>query len=295
MQPGKWKIYHKMHPLIRLVAFSLMLSNGSHPHEVDESPAEVPDSLLLVWSDEFAGSGRPDSSFWRFEHGFVRNEEDQWYQEDNAWMEDGFLIIEARLEDKVNPLYRANSDSWRQSRPRITYTSASINTRGKLEWRYGRFEMRAKIDTRTGFWPAWWTLGSKGAWPANGEIDIMEFYRGMLLANIAYLGASGKTEWHDTRLPVDDLGGEVWATQFHIWRMDWNEHNIRLYVDDRLLNEVRVDDVNNKDGSGNPFRQPHYMLLDFALGGTNGGAIDDALFPARFVVDYVRVYQEKEN
>lgn len=274
-----------------LVAFIPLVVGCNDASPGSSTPDVASDSLELVWSDEFNGVGSPDTTHWRFEHGFVRNEENQWYQEENAWMEDGCLIIEARLENKKNPLFQSNSSDWRKSRPIINYTSSSIHTRGNHEWRFGRFEMRAKIDIRTGFWPAWWTLGSNGRWPANGEIDIMEYYRGMLLANVACLGREGKTEWHDTRLDVNELGGDSWAAQFHTWRMDWDATQIGLYVDDRLLNKVILDDVANKDGSGNPFRQPHFILLDFALGGANGGPIDDALFPARFIVDYVRVYQ----
>ena len=290
------RILHHAIPLLTgLYACLFFLPKGSGQQtRLSDLPEDL-DSLQLVWSDEFEGTGPPDTNFWNFEHGFVRNEEDQWYQEANAWMEDGLLILEARREDKVNPFFQASGKDWRQTRPRIAYTSSSINTRGKQEWRYGRFEMRARIDIRSGFWPAWWTLGSHGRWPANGEIDIMEFYRGLLLANVACQGANGNTEWHDTRHNIDDFGGAAWAAQFHTWTMDWSATFIRLYMDDQLLNEVLLDDVNNKDGSGNPFRQPHFMLLDFALGGTNGGTINDAFFPARFEVDFVRVYQQRKN
>lgn len=248
----------------------------------------------LVWSDEFNKDGAPDTSNWNYERGFVRNEELQWYQPENARCEKGILIIEARKENKVNPNYTAGSNDWRRKRTGINYTSACMITRGKHAWQYGRFEMRARIDIGKGMWPAWWTLGIDKRWPGNGEIDIMEYYRGELLANIACLGADRKAEWYSNRFRTDSLGGKTWADQFHVWRMDWTEEYIALYLDDQLLNKTNLDLLVNKDGSGfNPFRQPHYMLLNLALGGMNGGDPTGTLFPQKFEVDYVRVFQKK--
>src|SRR5437764_3130970 len=173
----------------------------------------------LVWSDEFKRNGKPDTSNWDYEKGFVRNNEDQWYQTDNAFCEDGKLMIEARTETKPNPGYEAGSSSWRKSRPQIHYTSSCLITKGKNSWLYGRFIMRARIDTSSGLWPAWWTLGVSKPWPANGEIDIMEYYRKKLLANVACKGKNENAEWHSVKIPVDSLG-KSWSSRFHIWRME---------------------------------------------------------------------------
>ena len=76
--------------------------------------------------------------------------------------------------------------------------------------------------------------------------------------------------------------------------MDWDENAIRLYVDGALLNTTNLQDTVNQDGTGkNPFRQPHYLLLNLAIGGQNGGDPATTTFPARFEVDYVRVYQKR--
>lgn len=247
----------------------------------------------LVWADEFSRNGRPDSMNWSYERGLVRNEEYQWYQPQNARCKNGLLVIEARKERKPNPLYKEGGKDWRQKRAYNDYTSSSINTGRKQEWLYGRFEMRGRIDIRNGIWPAWWTLGVDQPWPANGEIDIMEFYRGRLLANIACKAASGAAEWHSHTFSVDSMGGSLWAQAFHVWRMDWDKDSIRMYVDDQLLNSAALAILDNKDGSGfNPFRQPHYMLLNVAIGGQNGGDPSKTKFPAKFEVDYVRVYQK---
>ncbi|MFL5741930.1 MAG: family 16 glycosylhydrolase [Flavisolibacter sp.] len=246
----------------------------------------------LVWSDEFNAKGRPDSSRWNYEEGFVRNHEDQWYQRENAFCQNGKLIIEARREIRTNPNYEAGSSNWKKNRPQIHYTSSCLITKGKNAWLYGRFVMRARIDTGSGLWPAWWTLGISKPWPANGEIDMMEFYRKKLLANIACKGKNGNAEWHSVKIPVDSMG-KSWSSRFHIWRMDWTKEFIALYVDDQLLNKVAVDSLGNKDEAGfNPFRQPHYVLVNLAIGGQNGGDPSHTSFPRKYEIDYIRVYQK---
>jgi beta-glucanase (GH16 family) len=247
----------------------------------------------LVWHDEFDKSGTPDALNWNFENGFVRNNELQWYQQENARCENGMLIIEGKKESKPNPNYKEEGRDWRQKRRTIEYTAASMKTQGLKSWMYGRFEMRGRIDVSSGIWPAWWTLGVKGRWPHNGEIDIMEYYRGNLLANIATGdSAAYKAKWFSTETPVRSLGAD-WSSKFHIWRMDWSRDSISLYVDGKLLNCVAMNKLVNRDGSGtNPFMQEHYMLLNLAIGGDNGGDPSNTSFPRRFEVDYVRVWQK---
>ena len=249
----------------------------------------------LVWADEFNKDGAPDTASWRFERGFVRNEEFQWYQPENAFCKNGVLIIEARREIKFNPVYKAGSSNWKAKRQNIEYTSSSINTGGKKFWKYGRFIMRGKIDISNGLWPAWWTLGVAGRWPSNGEIDIMEYYRDRILANIACgTSVQNKAQWYSNTRSADSLGGTAWSSQFHVWRMDWDEKAIALYMDDLLMNKVELSKLANKDGSGiNPFIQPHYMLLNLAIGGQNGGDPSNTSFPNRYEIDYVRVYQKE--
>lgn len=258
-------------------------------------PALTADGFKLVWAEEFNGNGAPDPANWTYELGFERNEEFQWYQRENAKCENGKLILEAKREKKTNPNFKEGSNDWKKNRKEADYTSASIKTQGLQSWLYGRFVMRGKIDIRDGIWPAWWTLGIKGSWPATGEIDMMEYYRKKLLANIAFMGADRKDSWFSTEKNIDSLGGQAWADQFHIWRMDWDENSIALYVDNQLLNKVPLDKLVNQNGTNiNPFKQPHYMLLDLAIGGKQGGDPSKTSFPARFEVDYVRVYQNKK-
>ena len=257
----------------------------------------------LVWSEEFDTPGAVDADDWNFEHGFVRNHEHQWYQEDNAFICDGRLIIEGRHEQVPNPRYRKPGDTdtrrrsdWRTERAYAEYTSASINTRGKHEWLYGRFEVRAKIPTAHGAWPAIWTLGVDRPWPVNGEIDIMEFYRIQevphILANAAWAREPNHAIWNTGAIPYSHFteNDPQWAEKFHVWRMDWDADSLRLYLDDELLNTQSCDV--NADGFY-PFRQPHYLLLNLALGGDNGGVLVPEEYPIRYEIDYVRIYQVK--
>jgi len=257
--------------------------------------AEEPTQYKLVWADEFDKDGPPDLNNWIYEQGFVRNEELQWYQPDNARCEDGLLIIEARRERKPNPDHDANSNNWRRSRQFAEYTSACLKTSGLHNWTFGRFEMRGRIDTRAGLWPAFWTLGSARSWPGCGEIDIMEYYRGLLLANACWASERRWVGiWDDLKKPISTFGNPAqWSSKFHIWRMDWDKNNIRLYVDDELLNTIELGEtINRTPDQANPFHEPHYILLNLAIGGANGGDPSPTEFPARFEIDYVRVYQK---
>jgi beta-glucanase (GH16 family) len=256
-----------------------------------------PPGYELVWADEFSRDGWPDPRNWTYERGFARNQELQWYQADNARVAHGRLIIEARRETKANPSFERSNADWRRSRERAEYTSASLTTRGLHSWKYGRFEMRARIDVRAGMWPAFWTVGDSGRWPASGEIDIMEYYGGTLLANVAWAADStGRAAWDDSRKPLGELGDAGWSRRFHLWRMDWDEKEIRIYVDDMLLNSTDVRETVNGDGTGrNPLQQPHHIILNLAVGGTKGGDPEATRFPGRMEVDYVRVYQRKTS
>ncbi|WP_373060128.1 family 16 glycosylhydrolase [Zunongwangia sp. H14] len=252
----------------------------------------------LIWNEEFETAGKPNPVFWNYEHGFTRNEELQWYQKDNANIMKGFLTIEGRRERVKNNNYEAGSNNWKKHREFAEYTSSSINTRGKKEFQYGILEVRAKIDTAKGNWPAIWTLGITKPWPSNGEIDIMEYYmvnkEPHILANVAWKGSEEYVKWDSEKIPFQHFLDKYpeWPEKFHIWKMDWTKDYIRLYLDDELLNEIELSKTNNPDGF-NPFHQPHYILLNLALG-SNGGDPSETAFPQEYIVDYVRVYQKKK-
>lgn len=263
----------------------------------------------LIWSDEFGGSGALDSTVWDAEYGFVRNHEDQWYQAENAWKEGGCLVIEARREHRDNPLFRPDAGNrrlrrpdWRTRRKHIEITSASVTTRKGFSFQYGRLEVRAKIPTAGGSWPAIWLLGKHAPWPSCGEIDVMEYYRigGVphILANACWGNdIPNHAIWNSQRIPFTHFTDKNsrWEDKFHIWRMDWTPQSIDIFLDAELLNSIPMASIMNGSIGNyeNPFTKPMYILLNLAIGGDNGGEIDIDAFPMRYEIDYVRVYQRK--
>jgi len=258
----------------------------------------VPDGYVLVWSDEFETDGRPDSSYWSYETGFVRNHELQYYQPENASIEGGKLIIYGKRERVKNDAYDPLSKDWREEDEWADYTSASLITKGKKSFTYGIFEIRAKIPTALGMWPVIWTMGENKDWPANGEVDIMEYYRWRgfptILANVAWEGPIDKVKWADKKIPLHHFleKDPDWTEKYHIWKMEWTPEFIRLYLDDELLNDVDLSETVNPDGY-NPFHHPQYILLNLAMG-VLGGDPTHTQFPQTFKIDYVRVFQKKE-
>jgi len=255
----------------------------------------MPDkNYKLVWADEFDRDGKPDPKNWTYENGFVRNRELQWYQPDNAVCKGGMLVIEGRRERKPNPNYKQGSQNWKENRKNAEYTSSCVLTRGLHSWQYGRFEVKARIKTKAGLWPAIWFLGIEGEWPSNGEIDLMEFYKGNILANACW-GTQKRwnAKWDSSKTPVASFGDPKWDEKFHIWRMDWDEDSIKLFLDDKLLNTIDLKKTINPTDKGpkNPFHQPHYILLNLAIGGDAGGDPSKTEFPTLYEIDYVRVYQ----
>jgi beta-glucanase (GH16 family) len=248
----------------------------------------------LVWADEFNTNGAPNPANWNYERGFVRNHELQWYQPENALCTNGLLVIEARREPRPNPGHVAGSKDWRKQRAYIGITSASMTGRGLREFKYGKFELRARIDTRPGSWPAFWTLGATHGlrWPACGEVDIMEFYTGTVLANLGWQ-QDGQTKWLAHKTPVAELGSTNWSKKFHIWTMEWDEKKIDLFLDGKLMNHLNLSDADQAD-CGNPFHRPVYLILNQAIGGDCGGDPANTEFPVRFEVDWVRVYQPEK-
>lgn len=247
------------------------------------------DAWTLVWADEFDYEGLPDSRKWRYDvggHGWG-NQESQYYTEaraENARVQDGHLIIEARR------------DNWNGHE----YTSARLLTRP--DWTYGRFEVRAKLPSGRGTWPAIWMLAthqtySDNYWPDNGEIDIMEhvgYNPDVVHASVhtrAYYHSIGTQKTATIDVPTA-------RTDFNVYAVEWTPDEIRAYVNDEHYFTFENERLTNPDADYRqwPFDKPFHILLNIAVGGGWGGAqgIDPSIWPQLMVIDYVRVYQRPE-
>ena len=233
----------------------------------------------LIWADEFEYTGLPDPKKWTYEEGKVRNREAQYYtkeREENARVENGQLIITAKKESYQN----------------ADYTSASINTKGKFEFTGGRIEVRAKIPTGRGIWPAIWTLGvnrTEVGWPVCGEIDIMEFVG----HTPDYIHATIHTGDYNHGKGTD-RGGKIKVENafddFHVYAVEWYNDRMDFYFDNI---KYFTCERKNEGVMEWPFDAPQYLLINLAIGGAWGGqkGIDGTVFPVEYRVDYVRIYE----
>jgi len=248
----------------------------------------------LVWSDEFNYEGHPDSSKWRYEEGFVRHREAQYYTKnryENAKVTGGNLVITAIKEEPLKLI--KGGTSFVTSNSGGEFTSASLNTEDIFEFAHGRIEVRAKLPHGRGVWPAIWTLGNNLAWgPGDSvqtysEIDIMEFVGhdpNTIHANI-HPGYEGGSRGGDITYdkPYND---------FHIYAVNWYSDRIDFYFDDSLYFSYKKKDVPKGKWA---YDTPQYLLINLAVGGAWGGeqGIDLSAFPAQFLIDYVRIYELK--
>jgi beta-glucanase (GH16 family) len=247
----------------------------------------------VVWSDEFDKPGLPDPAKWNYETGFVRNNELQFYtrnRPENARAENGRLVIEGRKEHYANPNFRPEAPQGRRNLPAAEYTAASLITEGKFSFLYGRVEVRAKLPSGKGVWPAIWMMGANRAtvgWPRCGEVDIMEFVGkepDKVHATVHFFkdgrhaSQGGKLT---TSVPYQD---------FHLYAVDWSAERMDFYFDKEKYFSFPLDAAGA--GPDNPFRKPHYLLINLALGGSWGGPMDDAVLPQQYQIDYVRVFEK---
>lgn len=245
----------------------------------------------LVWQDEFNYTGYPDSSKWDYDIGNGcpglcgwGNNELQYYTRkslDNARVDEGILTIEMQKEPIEN----------------YNYSSARLVTRGRQDWQYGRFEIRAKLPQSNGVWSALWMLPTDpslyGSWPDCGEMDIMEnvgfepetIFASVHTATLNFLKGTQKS----TTFNVPDNSDE-----FHTYMLEWDEEEITVLVDDEPYFSLKNDHQGYKNW---PFDQPMYLLLNIAYGGNWGGmkGLEPDKLPQKMEIDYVRVYQKVPN
>ncbi|MEX0331707.1 MAG: family 16 glycosylhydrolase [Puniceicoccaceae bacterium] len=297
---------------IKYLLLALMLSTSA-------LWAQIPEGYVLLWSDEFDYTGAPDPTKWNYRLGAGGwgNNEVQTYTNSptNSRVEDGKLIIEAH-QTIVNGAPR--------------YTSARLTTKEKAQWKYGRIEVRAKLPSETGTWPAIWllaadTLHSEIFWPNNGEIDIMEavgyeedpLYR-ELVGNQELPNIHGTLHTADY-FAGSSLGGKTFisdsSTEYHVYAVNWTADMIEFQVDDVTYFSVSVDQLFPRGipspdelWSSWPFTQRFFLILNIAIGGNWGGVFNSNFFPTspygasgidhdgnwpqRMEVDWVRVWGE---
>ena len=234
--------------LFLLISISALATvPASAPPAASAAPPTTPapgSKWELVWSDEFDHDGLPDPAKWRYEEGYVRNQEKQYYtqgRKENARVENGCLVIEGRKEPFKNPRYRPGSTNYRSANEYAEYTAASLITSRKASWLYGRIEVRAKLPQGQGVWPAIWMLGDNETtigWPRCGEIDIMEFVGhdpNHVHATVHY-SLEGKHKSNGSKLetpaPYND---------FHVYAVEWNKDRMDFYFDDKKYHSFELN------------------------------------------------------
>lgn len=262
----------KIIPCLLLIAFL----SGFHINKI------FAQEYQLIWADEFDGT-ELDLSKWEYQIGNGPpsgwgNNELEYYRAENAVVKDGYLTIIAKKEN-----YNG-----------FNYTSARIRTKGKGDWKYGKFEIRAKMPVGKGLWPAIWMMPTDnvyGGWAASGEIDIMEYLGHDTTKVYGTLHYGGS--W-----PNNKSSGKSYTltsgfnNDFHTFTLLWEEGKIQWLVDGKLY-QTQTSWYTAGANFPAPFDQRFHLILNLAVGGNWPGNPDNkTVFPQEFVVDYVRVYQK---
>lgn len=250
------------------LAWYLKFTTAQGEEETEEFVTEFED---LSWEANFDTEDALDPSVWNFETGNNDgwgNGEAQYYTDENAVIEGGNLVITAKAEATNG----------------FNYSSSRITTKDKFEFKYGRIEARAKLPEGGGTWPAIWMLGAtfpEESWPGVGEIDIMEHAgnrQNEIHGTLHYPGNFAGDADGDTKIISNA------SSEFHIYTVEWSPERIWFLVD----NEVYHMYENTPDSA---FNKDFFLILNVAMGGTFGGAIDPAFSESSMEVDYIRVYK----
>lgn len=258
------------------------------------SSIDIVDGWIPTWCDEFKYEGGVDTTKWNHQTGGggFGNNELQYYtsRPENAYVDGEYLTITALKEN-----YGSNE-----------YTSSKIWTQGIANFKYGKIEMRAKLPSGRGTWPAFWmmpTLSRYGGWPKSGEIDIMEhvgYDPNVVLGTLhteRFYGTNGRGASTDSLLSNGTLTSIDVLNEFHTYGIIWTETSIEWFFDGHSLGSVSFSPTKYQTLPSSvdwPFDQNFYIILNLAIGGNWGGAqgVDNTIFPTKFVIDYVRVYQQ---
>jgi beta-glucanase (GH16 family) len=299
-----------------LVLLSSAALLGSAPAQVADSAAPSND-WSLVWSDEFDGP-KLDRKKWGFDADCWGggNEEQQCYRasDRNAALVDGKLVITARREQATGaawPMQMRGKVQWPNALATKPFTSARLSTKGKASWRYGKFEIRARLPQGQGTWPAIWMLPEQdryGTWAASGEIDILEAVNlgvpcaacpggreNTILGTLHFGGVWPKNVHKGDETPYP----EVLDDGFHTYTLEWLPDRMTWRVDGMLYAQRVATEwyTTGSKSPGAPFDQPFHLILNLAIGGKlaetrglGGVAVDG--YPKAMEIDWVRVWQK---
>ena len=286
----------------REVNYYLDNSNFSPPQTKTADPVNIDSreestiysGYQLVWNDEFNYEGDPSDQKWHLQYipiingGWANNEEQHYTtRRDNSFVSDGTLKIVAKKE-----LYAYEGVN-------RSYTSARLNS--KFDIRYGRIDVRAKLPASKGTWPAIWTLGtnigevgnyygtSDGnvGWPECGEIDIMEqngTNKQLLYGTFHWSDSGGQQDSFGLIKDISSLNVSNLSTEFHLYSLIWTSASLKIYIDNFLVSSI-------ENTASIPFDNPHYLILNVAMGGTLGGVVPGTFEEDKMEIDYVRFYQ----
>ncbi|CAN5313404.1 glycoside hydrolase family 16 protein [soil metagenome] len=257
--------------LVTLTASCSKTASNVTPTVPDNKPVvTTPVTYTMVWADEFNGTA-VDPANWNMETGSLGvNNEKEYYKAENATVTGGNLVITAKKESVGG----------------FPYTSARMNTLGKVSVKYGRIEARIKMPLGAGLWPAFWMLGTNintVSWPNCGELDIMEHVNAdnIMYGTMHWNSGGGHAQYGLTTTTTPDA--------YHLYAIEWDANSIKWYVDDTLYLTGNIKDNINNTGA---FQLPFFILLNFAVAGDfPGQTVDESKLPASMYVDYVRVYK----
>lgn len=248
----------------------------------------------LAWSEEFEYEGLPSEQYWDYEEGYCRNEELQDYKKadpEHSYVKDGKLILTA-----TNDIHEG-INKWTNKPYQFEFSSASMQTKNKVAFQYGRLDIAAKIPTGRGIWPALWMRPVQAVNNKYAEIDIMEY-------------VWGNNEQHNTvystthTQATQDGLAERWSgtiqsntleSNFHLYSLQWDEEKIEILFDNKVV--YTFEKPENADIDNWPFDQPFYLKMNIAVGGGWGGTweIDNTMFPKSMEIQYIRYYKKAEG
>lgn len=271
---------------------------GGAKYITGKAPRTLEGGWVLDWNDEFDGS-KLDLSKWAYELGVIRNHgSSQTYTKDCVKVKGGMLQLRSVARKTKCETYDAKAEKWPRNVKEQPYASGSVTTRNVKHFTApGRLEFRARIPKARGVWPAIWTMHVNGhRWPANGEIDLLEHVsqEPNTVYTIFRWGKNGTSVEYKPVIKTTNIPN--YSKEFHTYVLEWDDVDMKAYIDDKEVARVSISDADYPDGS-NPLRSPCFIIMNTAIGGrgTWPQAPNASDYPVTFEIDYVRYYTKKDN